>query len=89
MTFGDLLDGDSFIILSKESFYCQSDTHYVFEKILPNTVYTNRKFSVLNARRLSDDCYTIIPDATIVLKVGVKCWHLAEFWDFEGAVKEQ
>ncbi len=87
--FDNLMDGESFIIMHDDPFYKENGTYYVFEKTVPYTVYSGRKTSVLNARRMPDECYCEIPGHLPVMKVGVLKWQLAADWDFEGAIKEE
>src|SRR4051812_42479617 len=86
--FDALMDGESFIVLYDDPFYRENGTYYVFEKIVPYTVYSGRKTSVLNAKRMPDECYCDVPGLLDVVKVGVRKWQLAADWDFDGAVKE-
>ena len=87
-TFDDLLDGESFVVLDSDYWYREGGTYYVFEKMVPFTVYQDRPH-VMNARRMPDDCYCTVPGHLPVVKVGVLNWQLASQWDFEGATRKE
>lgn len=87
--FDALLDGEAFIVLDPDYFYRQDGTYYVFEKTCPHSFYSGRQSAVLNAKRMSDECYCTIPGHLPVVRVAVLRSQFLDQWDFEGAKKEE
>lgn len=86
--FDQLLDGDSFIVLDPDSFYREDGIYYLFEKTCPESYSEGRKTVIMNARRMPDQCYCIVPGHQPVVRVGAMSHQLASDWDFANAKKD-